>query len=149
MPDYALICVGALVVVIGLAFCVHTLLFLRRAVETTGTVVGHKTITSSRRAASHPIVEFQTPDGKTITFTDNTSAGDWVQIEGNTVKVAYDPNNPERARIKKFSALYLVPILVTVVGGVILLAGFPTFAGPIKVLTDFLEKMLDKIPGWL
>jgi hypothetical protein len=134
---------------VGAAFWISTLSFLRRAVETTGTVVGHKTINSPRGGSTHPVVEFQTPDGKTISFIDNASAGALVQVEGNTVKVAYDPKNPERARIKKFSALYLVPILVIIVGAGILLAGVPVFAGPMTKIKDILEKIIDKIPGWL
>jgi Protein of unknown function (DUF3592) len=171
MANYCLICIGGLLYIGGGIWWLNIWMLLVRAVETTGQIVGEDSMHAKHGTSYAPIVEFQGPDGQTIKFTEKlygASEGTnifsiliiltkilWlkqksadVQSEISKVKVVYDPNKPERAYIKSFQYLHLVPVLLIVIGICISLAGTPLFSGVIASLVQFLTNVTDKIPWW-
>jgi hypothetical protein len=136
MPDLGMICVGSFLIVIAAALWLNTIRFLARSVETTGTVVRHVTRSGKYGSKIAPVVQFHTPEGKLIEFTENVSSDPLILIEGHDVKVAYDRENPERARIKSFQYLHLIPLIVAVVGLAIIVASFPPVREPVLRFID-------------
>jgi Protein of unknown function (DUF3592) len=83
---------------------------------------------AERRTTYHPVVRFETAREQVIVFTSNAGAGYSV---GDAVKVRYDPNHPDRARLDSlgdrvwgavFAAVLLLAGLGVVVGGGVLFA---------------------------
>ena len=153
-----LLCIGMPLVIAGILWGVFNLIFLLRAKETTGKIVGEKSHRTNRSGTTYsPIVEFIGPDGKTVEFSENLgSSADLGAITGifqllssllrgkglnaaaediATVRVVYDPRKPTRAHIKSFQYLFFFPTLLAVIGVVIILLDNPIFI-------SFWERML-------
>lgn len=89
--------------------------------RTSGTVVENRELQDSEGRSYTPIVEFQA-DGRAIRFEGQNSSDPPAYRVGQRVEVIYDPAQPERARIYRFSELWLAPLLLTlvaVVGGLL------------------------------
>ena len=66
-----LLCIGAPLVIAGIIWGAINFVFLLRAKETTGSIVGETSFRSNRSGTSYRhIVKFQGPDGKTVQFTE-------------------------------------------------------------------------------
>ena len=108
---------GAAALVIALIFLVLRIRFLRRAVTTQGTVTGHDESTDSEGGTSyHPIVNFQTADGRAIQFTHDIGGSRSGYPVGETVPVKYLADNPQKARIGTATSLWWFPASVGVAG---------------------------------
>ena len=151
MPDLGILyCAAVPILLISAAIFLSNILFSLRAQKTTGTVVGYKTSRSARGGGGEAeIVEFIGPDGKTVQFTEKVYRTRIIQMEGHTVNVLYDPNNPSRARINSFATLYLIPFILAVVGIGLVLFNLPMFHEPMQKLLDFLVELAKKLPWWL
>ncbi len=79
------ICLGSPFLIGGGIWWLYNLLFLLRAEETVGMIVGYKTSRGKNNTSSKPIVEFQGPNGETIQFTE------WVgsDSEGGGIEVLF------------------------------------------------------------
>lgn len=110
--------VGFIFMVIGIYFMTSTLMFTLRAVETTGTIIGNKTMTNIRDRRTTveycPQAEFSA-DGKQYQFTNNICSNSRYFI-GAKVEVLYDSKNPKNARIKGPSQ-WIIPIIFIIIGG--------------------------------
>ena len=171
MANTCLICVGALLMAGGGIWWLNIWIFLTRATQTTGQIVGEDSMRGKQGTSYAPIVEYQGPDGQTVKFTEKLyGAGEGTNILGilmilikllrlkqsgqdvstgiNKVPVVYDPNKPERAYIKSFQYLHLVPILLIVIGMGISMAGTPLFSGFIARVVEFLTNLAAKLPWW-
>jgi len=102
----------------------------------TGTVVELTTqVTTSGRASIFcPIVEFTIPSGEKIRFTSDFGSRPAGHKIGQSVKVRYDPIDPQKAEIESAMTLWLTPAILVFMGviacclavsflGVYLLAG--------------------------
>src|SRR5689334_9724598 len=108
MPDLGLIICGAVpILIVAAGMWIYNLSMVIRCEKTTGTVVGYDTQRGGKGSgAQAEIVEFQLPNGEKVTFTDKAYLSRFIEWEGQTVSVLYDPNQPTRARVNKFSTLY-------------------------------------------
>jgi Protein of unknown function (DUF3592) len=146
-------------------------MFLLRAEQVTGQIVGEDSMHGKQGTSYAPVVEFQALDGQKMKFTEKLyGSGEGTNIfsilmiltkmlwlkqkdrdvhsEINKVTVVYDPNNLKRAHIKSFQYLHFVPMLLMGIGICISMAGTPLFSGFISQLVEFLTKLTDKIPWW-
>jgi hypothetical protein len=168
-PMYLFLCAGVPLILIGGFWWSTVLIFLLRAKETTGKILSLET--SRHRNASRTLAEFQTEDGKTIQFTTYTgrSLGIFeffilipillvrylyqkalgkVTVEtydGDTVKILYDPNNPNRAHINNFNYLHSRPLALIMLGALISIGAIPVVSNFYSKIGEFLEKYL----SWL
>ena len=126
-----------------------------RLKRTVGTVVGQHVVDSDTDQLSAPIVEFETPDGNKITFTEKVhsnetildvlgqlAAGIALRKDPNKVMVLYDPNDPQKARVSNFGNRYMLPLVLFACGLFIILYTIPGF----EDLFGKLTAILDKIP---
>lgn len=122
---------GGLLMVLGVFGAIRTARFAAHAVETMGTVVR---LTESRNndggTMYTPVVTFQVPDGREITFTESYSQNPPSHQEGDTVEVLYAPKNPRDATIKGFGSQWFgstllcgMGVLFAGIGGGVMLAG--------------------------
>jgi hypothetical protein len=106
---------------IGLFFLIDTLHFLSSATATaTGTIVSCPRPKSSSSACT-PTVEFTTGKGQQVSFTTSFSSSAFAV--GQKQPVAYDPGNPQDARIGSFLTLWFLPVLFLGIGGLFFLIG--------------------------
>ena len=171
MANYCLICMGGLLLIGGGIWWLNIWMFLLRAEQTTGQIVDEAKMRGEHGTSYAPIVEFQGPDGQTVKFTEKLYGSGqgtnilgivmiltrmlWLKQKGrdvhteiNKVTVVYDPVKPQRAHIKSFQYLHLVPVLLITIGICISMAGTPLFSGVIGKLVEFLLNLADKIPWW-
>lgn len=117
---YGLVAVIALG--IGLAVAGSTVTSMASAERTDGTVVAMTSRIESdggrRNRGSHeswyPVVQF-TVDGRQHSFENPTNVDPSEYREGQTVPVAYNPDNPSDARIAAFGEEFLMP---SIFGGI-------------------------------
>ncbi|WP_430642423.1 DUF3592 domain-containing protein [Bradyrhizobium sacchari] len=69
----------------------------------------------------YPTFQFQTADGRSITFTSSSGSTSQPYAEGERVRIVYNPRRPEDARLLSFLALWIVPVLLC--GAGLLLTG--------------------------
>jgi hypothetical protein len=173
---YGYLCIGIPLIVIGGAWWLYNLAFLSRATETTGKIVGYDNGGGGRHSTLRPIVEFQSSDGHLITFTNRNgqqseSSGGFLELliilpillfqifskkekentpeEVEMVQVLYDPNNPNRARIKNLLHIHVSPVLFIMLGFLVCAAGIPTINYFYTSIFSFIEALMKKIPSWL
>lgn len=113
--------VGGLLAAIGVFILIRTRIFIGKAQEVKGTVIQMVYSRSSKGGGSYsPVYEFRTIDGQTIVVADSLSSNPPMFKEGQIIDVLYDPENPQKARIKKWMSLYFAPLLL---GGMGLIFG--------------------------
>jgi hypothetical protein len=155
-----MIYIGLLCLILpGMLWLLYTIWFRLRSRKAVGAIVDYKTHRGRNGSYQLPVVEFQLPDGQTVTFTDSASVSDtgllallaglfdyFVRKQGaDNVPVIYNPSNPQKARINKFSSLYLMPLVIILAGGIVISFAFPQT----WVLLQPLVNLLKKIPDWL
>jgi len=107
---YALfIGIGLVFTVVGACMLLSTQRFVAGAATTQGTVVDWALHHDSDDGGSmyYPIVQFTAADGQRIEFEGNTGSNYRSFHKGAQVKVYYDPQDPQQARIGVFSELWL------------------------------------------
>lgn len=117
--------------IIGLAMLVGASLvynntsdFLTRAVATEGEVIELVRSRSNDSTVYYPVVAFQDASGRQVEFQANSGTNPPSYSRGETVKVLYEPGEPEAARINGFFTLWGVPLILVMLG---LLFGFIGF----------------------
>ena len=71
---------------------------------------------SSGRPAYFPIVAFETPDGRRITFRHRTGQNPPAYAEGERVTVTYLPDDPSSALIAERVLNWLLPLVLLALG---------------------------------
>lgn len=113
--------IGGLLAVIGIFIFIRTRMFISKAHEVKGTVIRMVYSHSSEGGGSYsPVYQFRTITGQTIEVQDGLSSNPPMFHEGQVIDVLYDPENPQKARIKKWMSLYFVSVLL---GGMGLIFG--------------------------
>jgi len=95
---------------------VKTLLFIRNAALTTGTVEDFVAKRGSKSTTYAPAVTFTTPDGRLIRFTSRISGSTSAYNVGQRLEVYYDPTNEGNAEIKGFIPLWMPVIILSALG---------------------------------
>ncbi len=152
-----LIIVGVLCFIIpSIVWGIFLLSFRLRSKEAIGIIIDYHTGQSEYGQVFAPVVEFQLPDGKKITFTEKTHSNETIfdMIAGifskfvlkkdlNQVRVLYDPNNPEKARVNSFSYLYFMPASLLVIGFCIILYSIPIFHDILEPIFYFIDRLTE------
>lgn len=146
----AMLCFILPAFVLGGAMFVSRLRYKKAA----GTVVGEDVVGNDTDQLSAPIVEFETPDGTKIVFTEKVHSSETIvdvlaklavgiafKKDPNKVTVLYDPKDPHKARLNNFGNLYMFPLALFIVGLFIILLTIPGFEDLFGKLTAFLDKI--------
>ena len=114
---------GLVFIAIGIVATIGSRRFLAIAAEAEGRIVDYSENRdiNDDRTMYRAVVEF-TVDGETRRFSANTSSSVKPRL-GRRVNVLYNPDNPDNARIKSWSALWMLPTIFLAMGGVFLLLG--------------------------
>ena len=114
--------VGGLLLAIGLFIWIRTRTFINSSQETKGTVIRMLYSSDSDGSGYAPVFKFTTITGQSVEVAEKVYSNPPQFREGQVIDVLYDPQNPNRARVKKWSTLYFVPLLLggmgVVFGGV-------------------------------
>lgn len=76
-----------------------------------------------------PVVSFSTPSGENIVFRARTSSYPAAYRVGEKVEVLYNPNEPDKARIKSFSSLWAATVGLGLTGTLFSLSGLALLIG--------------------
>lgn len=111
---------GAPFFIIGLLDAHNSLSAIRNLSPTSGVVVGNKTRLDPRGTQPYvPVVEFRTGDGRVVRFTDSLFGSIPPTYKaGDKVRVVYDPKDPQTARIRSWSRLWLGSAIL-MIGGLV------------------------------
>ena len=74
-------------------------------------------------AAYTPVVEFPASDGRLVRFTDGIGTIPPEYEVGTHVKVLYDPNNVQEARVYSWQRIWFVPVFISFIGLLLILIG--------------------------
>ncbi|WP_175751231.1 DUF3592 domain-containing protein [Burkholderia anthina] len=100
------------------ALYVHNQKQVRDYIHTTGQVVEMAERKRSDRGAGSmdsAIVTFRTDTGRTVTFAQGSSSSDTLNA-GDTVRVLYDPRNPDRAVVRSFGEQWGAILILCAIG---------------------------------
>jgi hypothetical protein len=116
---------GVVFLAAGIAIFVHRRRFVSRAASAIGVVTDLKSTEMQAGMQSYnPMVQFQTHDGRMVEFESDTGGPEESSYPpGGQVEVLYDPLNPEKAHIKTFFTLWLIPLFFSGLGAVFLVVG--------------------------
>lgn len=127
MPTYA---IGLILLVAGLGLCslMFWLISKKRAkiatwTKTTGLVKGFNSTTSDGTTMYAPVVEFPDTRGQPQLYESRTYSWPQKLNVGDSVKLAFDPTNPDEASLLSFSELYLPLLGGLIAGGSALVIG--------------------------
>lgn len=118
---------GALTGTIGIVSLSLTSLFAYAAVlevQTTGRIIDIQEESIEGTIVYRPIVEFNTSDGQTVSFSGLTQTQKDMFTKGESVRVQYTPSRPQDARLDEGNYAFLLPYGVLVVSGFISLLMF-------------------------
>jgi len=111
---------GVVLVVLGIRSYGESRAFADRAESASGTVIGFETSESStdglREDLHFAIVRYTTADGNEIRFQGPSVDGLAKLDRGETVRVLYDPRDPQAARVDSFMGLWFGATMFGVVG---------------------------------
>lgn len=123
-----------------------------RSSTANGTIIDH-VAGSSDGDVSAPIIEFQLPDGRKITFTGTYSNqtildmlyGAFIKYvlkrDTSQVKVLYDPNNPQKARVNSFGNIYFMPVILFIIGLGIIMYAIPAVREFFTPIFNFIDQI--------
>jgi ABC-type transport system involved in multi-copper enzyme maturation permease subunit len=109
--------VGSAITLFVVKSVIETLVFTRAANRTVGKVIR---LATARNSDNHlmylPVFEYQTNDGAVYQYTSTIASTPPAYEIGETVTLLYLRKNPQNAKIKSFSELWLVKIVLAVIG---------------------------------
>ncbi len=114
--------VGGGMLVAALVMGGKTLAFMRKAKRAKGVIVGREEYSSEDQWLARPRVQFETEEGKRVTFTSSVGRNhSRVPLYGE-VRVLYDPRSPHQAMIDSFWDTWFIEFGLTVFGLIIIVA---------------------------
>lgn len=108
--------VGFLLAALALFFLIRTRIFINNSEQTQGTVTQIVYSRDSENSDYTPVFRFRTFQGQEVEVSGNLRTNPPQFQVGQTIDVLYDPENPQKARIKKWMNLYFVPALLGFLG---------------------------------
>lgn len=97
--------------------------FIQKSETANGTVVDLERSRSRRSTTYHPVVRFTARDGKEYEVRSSAGSNPPGYRIGEGVRVFYDPDDPDHARIDSFFSLWGIPTMLGGMGLVFALAG--------------------------
>jgi hypothetical protein len=129
-PIYVII-FGMIFFGIGGGLTYRQLLFKQKAIQAQGEVTGHTMGSCDEDGCSYKsVVDFETQNGRSISYTSTYSSNPPAYDVGETVTVFYLPENPEKAIIQGEGIVFR--IIFMSVGGAIILFGLVFFASALR-----------------
>jgi hypothetical protein len=147
-PAASLSRIGFVMTPIGLLLLALTVLsiwtttaWLKRTVETQGTVVEMLRTRDKDDGGwmYEPVVRFETAEGKAIKFEANFRSSPPAYRVGDTVKIVYLPDAPERAQIRSFLSLWMGPMIMALIGTVFFGVGASMLAASRRVSRELAQ----------
>jgi hypothetical protein len=115
-----LLFIGPCAVVFFIVSFVQTKAFLRRSVEVSGEVVRLERSTDRSGGTTYieyaPVFSLSAANGETYTVTSNLASSPADFSVGESVRVRYDPVDPQNARIHTFFQTWGAAVLSGIVG---------------------------------
>jgi len=108
--------VGFVLAALALFFLIRTRSFISRSKQTQGTITQMVYSSDSDSSGYTPVFRFRTLEGQEVEVSGNLRTNPPQFQVGQTIEVLYDPENPQKARIKKWMNLYFVPALLGFLG---------------------------------
>jgi hypothetical protein len=112
---------GVLFLLVGLALFGREIRFGQSALSAPGTIIDVRVTENADGPNYVPVVEFSPQDGRVVHFQGTSTSP--APVKGTPVKVLYDIEKPEQARIDSFVQRWLFPTIFTPVGLVLILIG--------------------------
>jgi len=103
-------------IALALFFLIRTRLFISKSQQVKGTITQMVYTSDADGGGYSPVFRFRTLDGREVEASENLVTNPPQFKVGQTVDILYDPENPNRARIKKGFNLYFVPGLLGCMG---------------------------------
>jgi hypothetical protein len=118
--------VGTVCLVLGIGFFLSTRQFLKAALETQGTIaeLEYRRAAGERSGSYYPTFTFRDRNERQITVASSSGGSPPSYSVGQKVTVLYDPRNSHHARIKSFTDLWLLPLILGVLGLVFAVIGY-------------------------
>ena len=115
---FVLLVVGPCALVFSIVSIFRTRSFIRRSSEVIGEVIRlERSKTRDRYGYEYaPVFSFTTEGGKSCTVTSDVSSSPPGFSVGESVRVRYDPANPENARIHSFFQTWGIAVISGAVG---------------------------------
>jgi hypothetical protein len=121
--------IGGVMVIYALKLFYETLIFLRAAARTVGTVVYLAPARNSDGQATYlPVFAYRTNDGSIYQHTSTVASNPPSYKIGDTATLLYHKRNPRRARVRSFTELWLAQLTLIVCGIIGTIAGLIMFA---------------------
>ena len=119
----SVVLVGLILLGLGLLDLGGTIAFLAGAEQTEARFVGAVARSGGNHGGTflYPTFQFTTRDGRVMTFTSPAGSTAQPYADGEQVRIAYDPQRPDDARLLSFLTLWIAPTLLCAAG--ILLSG--------------------------
>ncbi len=96
---------------------IETVVFMRAANKTDGTVIRLGTTRNSDGDTMYlPVFRYRTNDGSSYEHTSTVASKPPAYTVGETATIFYLKKNPRRAKLNSFSELWLFKLIFTVVG---------------------------------
>lgn len=123
-----------------------------RSSRAVGRIINYESGSTDGDVAA-PIIEFQVPDGRKFTFKGAFSNETMLDAlyeaflkyvlkrDAALVRVLYDPNDPQKARVNSIGNIYLMPIILFLFGACILLYAIPATRGIFTQVIDIIDRL--------
>lgn len=110
------IVIGIGLIIGGWIMLQHTREFIDHSVLTTGRIVDYIVDRDDDGTFYKPVVQFTTADGKEVEYQSSSGATYKTQPVGSSVRIHYDPANPQHAAIDSFLDIWFAPVILFVIG---------------------------------
>ena len=146
---------GAVLLAVGIGFCVHTWRFIDRAQMASGVVT--ELVRSGQKLTSttyKPRIRFEASPGETVEFVSSVGSAPSAYRVGEPVMVYFDPSDPGGARLRGFWELWGVSSVAGALGAVFLVLGaglglakrfYAQKLAELRVSGDLVLATLDKV----
>lgn len=143
---FALTCFIAPAILWGV-FLLSSVLHSSRAV---GRIINYESGSTDGDVAA-PIIEFQVPDGRKFTFKGAFSNATILDAlyeaflkyvlkrDDSLVRVLYDPNDPQKARVNSIGNIYFMPIILFLFGSCMILYAIPATRGIFTQIINIID----------
>jgi hypothetical protein len=108
--------VGFLLMALALIFLVRTRIFISNSQQAQATITQMVYSSDSEGGGYTPVFRFRTLQGQEVEVSGGLRTNPPQFKVGQTIDVLYDPDKPQKARIKKWFNLYFVPALLGFLG---------------------------------
>jgi hypothetical protein len=109
--------VGFLLMALALIFLVRTRIFISNSQQAQATITQMVYSSDSEGGGGYtPVFRFRTLQGQEVEVSGGLRTNPPQFKVGQTIDVLYDPDKPQKARIKKWFNLYFVPALLGFLG---------------------------------